>query len=161
MILSPQEVLATLGVPFMFKRRPVPVPGDLRASWKVFLVLGILHRCCRGSRSSLKRLHVLNWAVRSPDNLRALVAALEGELDPTTVLVRFDPSLNRAIDLARGYGLVESPRGDRVVLTATGMRAVAALSKADGLAEELEGLTEIGHRLSEGRADEILRWYTQ
>lgn len=160
-MLSPDEILEALNIPFRFVRRPVPIPADLRASWKIALVVAILDRCCRGGRSSLRRLHVLNWAIRSPRNLKAVHGALQGAVDPTTVLVRFDPSLNRAIDRARGFGLVRSPRGDRVELTPMGEALVRQMAVSETLSTESEALSEIGQQLTEARTDELLRWYAQ
>ena len=158
-MLTPDEILDAVNAPFSFVRRPVPIPGDLRASWKVLLLLAMLARCCRGSRSSLHRLHVLNWATRVPRNGSILLGALAGVVDPTTVLVRLDPSLNRAIDRARGFGVVALPRGNRVVLMAAGVRVASQLESSDVFSTELETLGEIGHRLSEGKTTEILQWY--
>lgn len=160
MNLTPRAVLEALVVPFHFARRPVPVPGDLRAPWKIPLLVAMLDRCCRGNRSSVRRLHVLNWAVRSPEHAATLLGALDGTLDPTMVLVRLDPSLNRAIDRARGLRLVALPKGHRVVLTAAGIRLARNLSGAKALAAELAILSNIGHQLSEKQTDAILRWYS-
>jgi hypothetical protein len=158
-MLSADEILSVLSVPFDFTRKPVPVPGDLRASWKSLLLLAMLDCCCRGNRSSLKRLHVLNWVTRAQHNLQALLGALRGSIEPTTVLVRFDPSLNRAIDRARGFGFIESPRGDRILLSAAGLHLAEQISKAQILAPERHILSQIGYQLTEAKADEILRWH--
>lgn len=78
---------------FLFRRRPIAVPGDLRPSWRIGLLTLLLKRCCRQGRTSLTRLHVLNWAIRTEGNQQALLGLIAGNLRPDALVVRFDPAL--------------------------------------------------------------------
>ena len=49
---------------FSFRRRPTPVPADLRIAWRVSLILLML-LASRSNRASLAKLHILNDAIRS------------------------------------------------------------------------------------------------
>lgn len=160
-MLTAEQLLRTLDSPFTFTRRPVAVPADVRASWKVLLVLEMLDKCCRGNRSSLRRLHLLNWATRSPDHAEVLLGALSGSVDPATVLVRLDPSLDRAIARARGYGYVIASRGNRVTLTRAGQGLLKGVDTSGVLEVERAILKQIGHQLSEGKTDDILEWFSR
>ena len=72
-----------LDAEFIFRRRPLALPGDLRPRWRIGLLALLLNNCCRQQRSSLTRLHVLNWAVRSEANHENLTALIKGaELAP-------------------------------------------------------------------------------
>ena len=118
-----------LDAAFIFRRRPIALPGDLRPPWRIGLLVLLLSQCCRQQRSSLTRLHVLNWAVRSEANLEDLTALIEGRLSPDQLIVRFEPALNRAIDFAIGDGLVKRVDGSRIELTELGKAFAEEISK--------------------------------
>lgn len=118
-----------LDAEFIFRRRPVALPGDLRPTWRIGLLVLLLNQCCRQQRSSLTRLHVLNWAVRSEVNHEDLIALIEGRLSPDALIVRFDPAFNRAIDFAIGEGLVKRVDGSRIELTDSGKNFAEEISK--------------------------------
>ena len=63
-------------VQFSFQRRPISLPGDLRPTWRIGLLTILMVQCCRQQRSSLTRLHVLSWAVRSEENYEDMLALL-------------------------------------------------------------------------------------
>ena len=118
---------------FVFTDRPTDIPGDLRPVWRIALVLLLLKNCCRESKARFSQLHVLNWGVRSEENRRALELALVGQLDRDALIVRIEPSLNRAVDLAIGEKLIRRLSGDQVELTATGRSFVDAIEEVDAL----------------------------
>lgn len=143
---------------FSFSRKPDPVPGDLRPIWRVVVVILMLYMASRGIKSSIGRLHVLNWAIRNSRNQRSLLKTLESINNQHSELVRIEPSLNRAVDYAHGEGLVERVRGDRIGLTDRGIRAAQLVLKNDGvLSEEKQFLTVLGKKLTEQRVRKLLR----
>ena len=107
-------------VQFSFQRRPISLPGDLRPTWRIGLLTILMVQCCRQQRSSLTRLHVLSWAVRSEENYEDMLALIAGDLSPDALIVRFDPAVNRAIDFAIGEKLMARVDGSRIELTASG-----------------------------------------
>jgi hypothetical protein len=124
-VMATDERIDTLlDQPFTFRERPSSVPSDLRPVWRVPVVI-LLVQACRGSRATPEQLHVLNWAVRSTDSAATLSAYLAGELGPSDAVVRFEPALDRAVALARGYRFLRW-NTRYWVLTADG-RAVARL----------------------------------
>lgn len=118
-----------LNAEFIFRRRPLALPGDLRPTWRISLLVLLLSQCCRQQRSSLTRLHVLNWAVRSEANHEDLTSLIEGRLSPDALIVRFEPAFNRAIDFAIGEGLVKRVDGSRIELTDPGKAFAEEISK--------------------------------
>jgi hypothetical protein len=56
-----------IALPFRFTRKPMPIAAELRPDWKMAALLLILQLSSHGGKSSLKRLHILNWAIRSPE----------------------------------------------------------------------------------------------
>ena len=118
--------------------------------WRLSLLVLTLSLCCRRGQSSHKRLHLLNWAVRTPGARRQLLAALDGAQRPQDVLARTDPVLNQVIDYAAGEGLVAFPRGDRVRLTGAGENLVTSvLEVEDCFASEREFLAALSYRVTE------------
>ena len=60
-----------------FRVRPVSVPGELRITWRLAVVVLMLAGC-RKQRASLVKLHVLNDALRSEDSAQQLRRVLRG-----------------------------------------------------------------------------------
>ena len=145
-----------LDAEFLFRRRPVAVPGDLRPTWRIGLLVLLLKRCCRQSRSSLTRLHVLNWAVRTENNHQALIELVANARSPDSLIVRFDPAFNRAMDFALGEGLVRRVDGSRIELTSSGDAMADEIAKNEGLySGEKTFVDEIRQRVTETVVDSI------
>jgi hypothetical protein len=135
---------------FVFRRQPVAIPGDLRPVWKIGLIVFIVNKCCRGGRTSLTRLHVLSWGIRSSESRDALHAAIEGQLSPDSLIVRFEPFLNRALDFAIGEGLVRRLDGKKIEVTTKGRSLADEISAAkDAYMTEKTFIHLIGQRLTE------------
>lgn len=146
-----------LDTPFIFRSRPEAIPGDLRPLWRIGMVLLVLHIASRGGKSSFRRLHVLNWAIRTSENRKSLRDMIAGKIAPDTVIVRIEPSLNRAVDLAHGEGLVDRVVGDRICRTQRGQTAATALYKEPSIfVEEKRFLEEFGKTLTEQMVNNLL-----
>lgn len=152
----PDELGDTASV--SFRVRPVSVPGELRITWRLAVVVLMLEDC-RKQRASLVKLHVLNDAVRSPDSAHQLRRVLRGELAPSFWRTRVEPAFSRALDLAVGSGLVSwihMTMGAGLELTPKGKEAVAAIHKLDGVLEhEKSVLAELSPKLSEQQAGSL------
>ena len=81
-----------INVPFIFSQKPESIPPDLRPIWRIALLLLLLYSC-RGNRASLKKLHVLNWAIRIPESRQRFLRYIKGESKPDDVIIRFEPSV--------------------------------------------------------------------
>lgn len=135
---------------FVFRRRPVAIPGDLRPGWRIGLLVLLLNRCCRSGRTSLTRLHVLSWGIRTKESRRALLAAVEGTLTPDSLIVRFEPFLNRAVDFAIGEELVRRLGGSRIELTSNGKKLAEELAKIEtAFVVENQFMETIRHKVTE------------
>lgn len=151
-----EDLLAALNTAFVFRSRPISLPADLRPTWRIGLLVLMLSKCCRQQKSSLTRLHVLNWAVRSEPNMESLLALLANELTPDSLIVRFEPAFNRAIDFAIGEGLIQRVDGARIELTTAGKSfAKEIVEKADLYSNEKRLLDLVRLRASEGLVDQI------
>lgn len=145
--------------PFLFQRRPLSLPEDLRPSWRIALLVLLMHGCCRGSKSSRARLHVLSWSVRSADSLQNLLSATTGELNPRSLIVRVDPFLDRAIDFAVGEGLIERIGGKGLNLTSSGKNYASAIEEAAEIfVLEKSFIQAIGHKVTEDLVAKMFGW---
>lgn len=124
MLESSNRLRDLLDVEGIFTDRPAAVPGDLRSRWRVALLALLLDRC-HGKSATLEQVHVVGWALMEDQGRRHLSDALDGNLRPDAVIVRYDPAWSRAADLSVGEGVTEwVPETGRLRLTETG-RAVA------------------------------------
>jgi hypothetical protein len=118
---------------FIFRARPEAIPGDFRPLWRIFVILLILHLSSRGGKSTIGKLHVLNWAIRTKENRDIFRKIISGDIPPETIIIRIEPSLNRAINLAQGEGLVENVKGNRIRITPRGQKATDKLLAVENL----------------------------
>jgi len=85
----------------------------------------------------------VNWACRSLTNQQAFERLKAGEADLSDSVVRYDPALDRAIDLALFDGLVERRSGEVLGLSPRGLATVVKLETADVLVLEREFLNRV------------------
>jgi hypothetical protein len=155
---NPNETEETeIDIPFRFKRKPMAIAAELRPDWKIMSLLMSLQLSSHGGKSSLKRLHVLNWAIRSKrfgDEFNRILN------DPSPLFgfgIRFEPAFSRAIDLAVGAGLVAWVGGNRLQISAKGKQAVTSALKDKALMEqERVFLQTLGKSVTETIADRVL-----
>lgn len=157
-ILDLETSLADLlDVPFDFVRQPVPVPAALQPERRVPLVLLLVAKS-HGSGASWKGLQLLNWVVRSPEHAEVLLALREGRDIPDRPVVRIEPALDRALDLAVGLGLLEQRAARVFRLTDEGREVVVALNDSDAFAQEREVLDRLRGKVTRTQVDRALEW---
>lgn len=128
--------------PFEFHERPVPTPAEHRPKWRTALLVLVLG-ACHGRRASWHQLHVLSWACRSRANQEAFYRLASGHGELGEVVVRYDPALDRAIDLALHDGLLMRRSGEAFGLTGRAQQVLDWLQHGDVLTEEKEFLTRV------------------
>jgi hypothetical protein len=155
--MSGGDLEAFLDQPFLFRDRPSPLAGDMRASWRLPVVL-MLVRACRGQRATHGQLHVLSWALRSAEGAVALDRFLGGKLRPQEAVVRFEPALDRAIALAHGLGLLSRSGGRYWALEEKGLGLLARVESDESiLARERETLAALNVKLTQQVVAKMLR----
>jgi hypothetical protein len=133
------------------------IAAELRPDWKIGTLLLILHLSSRGGKSSLRRLHILNWALRSSKNRAEFEQVRDHEQPLFSFQFRFEPALGRAVNLAVGEKYVEWVGGNRLQITAKGQRWVKDILKDESvMQEEREFLERIGKDITEGIATEMI-----
>jgi hypothetical protein len=140
---------------FSFTARPEPVPGDLRMSWGIAILLLSL-RSSRARKASWQKLQFLAHAVRMPRAREDVRALLRNALRPSEIAVRVEPWLNRAVAFAHAMKLVSVDKGKSVSLTAKGREVAEQISKGDELlVEERAFLEDVAPRMTEALLQRI------
>jgi hypothetical protein len=143
-------------VPFKFAARLHPIPADTRKEWRVALVV-LLVDACHGAKATISQLHVLNWGVLYPESREELSKVLRGEGRPESLFVRYDPVLDRAIDLAAGMNLVAWTGAGRLVLEDSGRTLLRLIKGGDIMSAEKAALVAIGRKLTLALASQIVQ----
>lgn len=142
----------------VFDAKPDAVPYNYRISYKVTQLCLIMRICGRGDVCSLIKLHMISFALISQDNMRKLVEFADGI--GSAPIVRFDPSVNRALTYAIGYRLIERQQNAKYKLTDRG-KQLAEQIKAVGdlMVIEINDLNSLAKKLTESKVEEIVdRW---
>lgn len=148
-----------LNTEIVFRRRPLSLPEDLRPAWRIGLLVLLLSTCCRSGKSSRARIHVLSWGIRTKKSQLDLVAAISGDLNPSNLLVRFDPFLDRALDFAIGEDLIQLVGGKSVALTSTGKQLAEEIRQSDTVfAAEKVFIDSIGQKVTEEIVKQMFGW---
>jgi hypothetical protein len=158
--MQDQELLDYLDIRFSFREQPIPLQPQLRVIWGLSVLVLILYICCRGGRSSIARLHLLNWAVRDDKNRERLTALLEKRSSPFANLIRYEPGFNRAIEYAIAESLVEVSDNNnlRIHLLAKGRQlAEEIIAEENCLQDEKFFLREKCSSVTEELAKSLLR----
>lgn len=152
--------------------RNQPFPGQFRTVRRLALLTLIL-RACRGEQASLPQLHVLNWAVRTPESRRAFLAFIGDQVSPDEAVVRFDPTLPRAIQYAVEEhivtdreavqetldGQLQANVGDyRIKLTDKGRVIADAVEDASVLVDERIFLDNLKKKVTQAMVEDLLKW---
>jgi hypothetical protein len=153
-----RSISVAQGRTFRFTRRPMAIAAELRPDWKIGALLLILAISSRGGKSSLRRLHILNWALRSAKNRAEFEQVREHQQPLFSFQFRFEPALGRAINLAVGEKYVEWVGGDRLQITAKGKRWVEQILQDQSvMQEEREFLGRMGKDITEAIAIEMIK----
>ena len=146
-----------LNAKFVYNVRPNPVPGDLRMSWGLSVLIFSLFYS-RAKKSSFQKLQFLAHAVRVEAGRDEVRGLLDGRYRPTDVSVRVEPSLNRAVSFAHALKLVEVSNGVTVKLTDKGVRVAEELKKSDSLLdEERNFLKEVAPKITDALMKRVWR----
>lgn len=132
----------------IFTPRPAPVSPRLRPARRVALLLEMVAKC-HGARATLLQLHAIDTALTDPRARRRLAG--DDSQETTLSVVRVDPALNRAVDLAIGDGLLTMNKNAIVALTPVGRNALEAIRGTEILQVERAALTEIPGKITQGK----------
>lgn len=151
------DYFTILNVPFSFVERKQHVPVSYLPEFRLAELLLVLSKCCRANKSSIMKLHIFNWALRDKENRVKFMRYMSEQLRPQDIIMRYDPSLNRTIDIALGEFLIERIQGNKVQLTNKGRKVVADLERVKCLKEEKKFCNEIGKKLTDTKVKQLVQ----
>lgn len=147
---------------FRFVGRAVPVPADLRPAWRISLTLLIITGNGGKKGISLEKLHLLTWAARTDTMRELFLRTLQGSVANSQFPVRFDPAQNRAINFARGEGLISifrNTQGLKIVPTEKGGSYAEAIIKDPAVfVAEKAFVKAVSQRVTEKFVKDLIRW---
>jgi hypothetical protein len=126
------------------------VPADLRATWRLPVLLLIVEKCW-GGRAGWAQMHALSWMLLTGLTSDEASRILAGDIGLGEEVVGIDPAVNLAIDRAVGEGLLR-PDGSRVRLTEAGVMALKKIKQSGGFEAEQATLDALQGKVSENRA---------
>ena len=139
-----------------FNVRPAPVLPEHRRMYKISQILLILELSSRGGKSTLPRLQLFNWALKSRDRQERLATA--AKIQSLNVQAwGFDPALSIALRFADAEMLVNSV-STGYQITDRGKLFVEDIEKdPELLLQEKEVLRRIGKGVTEGMVDAVAK----
>lgn len=139
----------------VFDAKPDAVPYNYRISYKVTQLCLIMRICGRGDVCSLIKLHMISFALISQENMRKLIEFTDGT--GTAPIVRFDPSVNRALTYSIAYGLIEQQPNAKYKLTERGHQLAEQIKFAgDLMVIEISNLNTLAKKLTEAKVNDIV-----
>lgn len=139
----------------IFNSKPDAVPYNCRISYKVSQLCLLMERCGRAGVCSLVKIHMISYSLISKDNWAKMVDGFSN-LEHLPV-IRFDPSVNKAILFAIAYGYIEQRNDAKYRLTEKGRQfANKIISDGNLMVNEINVLNTISKQLTEKKVSEIV-----
>lgn len=136
-------------------KRPIAVPYNYRIMYKLAQIALIMAHCCGRKGCSMQKLQMISASLLSKDELDKLLAFVNGKLEYP--IIRYDPSINRAISFALAEGLINKQVNGLLRLTAKGKTFTSELMKDNQmLIIEKIALKEIAEKLTEEKISSVL-----
>ncbi|MGN7176535.1 hypothetical protein BK139_23105 [Paenibacillus sp. FSL R5-0490] len=139
-----------------FKRKKVPLSPELRPLYKISLIILILYLSSNKQTASLLKLQLFNWALKNPKRFNRLDDIKKGGDFP---IIRFDPSLNRALNFAVAEQQLEfNEKNGKFILTNKGVKfAESIMEHNDVLVEEKDLLEGIKKGISDAYVMKVFK----
>lgn len=115
-----------------FKNRPVSLPTEYRAMYKVVQLILFISACGRGNKMTLLQLHFLNWLFHNPDQFDIALNSVKSQQAVDLPFAQLDPMVNYALEYSIGSALITISTSGSLCLT------TKALNLLDKLAEDDE-----------------------
>lgn len=103
----------------VFRQSGTPVEPELRPVWRIALITLILSLLSSGNKANAKKIQVLCSLISSSDKRKKYFTPAKNFFDNFNV--RFDPLVDRAIDLGIGEKIFELDSSKSIKLTKKGL----------------------------------------
>ena len=140
----------------IFDAKASAVPYNYRISYKIALICAIIGKCCGKKGCSALKLQMINASTTSKKAKEELFNLIDNPFITETTIIRFDPAISRAINLAMADGVIFRQSNGLYRLKDKGKALLNAIYKDDEtLAVEKQLLSELSNRLTEDIIDRI------
>lgn len=146
-----------------FSKKPISIPPEYRPSYSIALIVLILKKCCQGSKSSLLKLHLINWALKSNENKDSIKKFIRSNYNESSKTWGIEPSLNRALNFSVHEGICKIENGKYLLEEKGDIFYSKILADSNFLNEEIEFLKFLGKRkITDNRIESIYKkWKIQ
>jgi hypothetical protein len=146
-----------------FTKKPISIPPEYRPSYTIGLVVLILKLCCQSSKSSLLKLHLINWALKSDENKNAIKKFILSNYTESSKTWGIEPSLNRALNYSVHEGICTLNDGKYQLAEKGEVFYLKIMEDVEYLNEEIDFLKFLGkHKITDNRIESIYRkWKNQ
>ncbi len=140
----------------IFEAKADAVPYHYRITYRVALICIIIGKCCGKKGCSAIKLQMICAATESQKIQTDLFKLIERELVSETTLIRFDPAVTRAINLALYDNLIFRQSNGLYRLSEKGKKLVEAIYCDNDLMQQEKTLfSKLKNRLHEELIDTI------
>tara|TARA_R110002033_G_scaffold160965_1_gene197428 strand:+ start:1407 stop:1880 length:474 start_codon:yes stop_codon:yes gene_type:complete len=146
-----------------FSKKPISIPPEYRPSYTIGLIVLILKICCQSSKSSLLKLHLINWALKSDENKISLKKFVLSNYTESSKTWGIEPSLNRALNYSIHEGICSIIDGKYQLEEKGELFYQKIIENSEYLNEEIDFLKFLGKRkVTDSRIDSIYKkWKNQ
>lgn len=138
-----------------FSRKPMPLTAEYRPAYKIFQVLLILYYSSRSGKSSLIRLHLINWSLKSEERKNRLTELYKNYSGSVQVW-GMDPALNFALQYGVAQKLITQIT-DTYSITSLGKSLIVNAEKEQITHPDSHYLKSIGKKITENMVQEIVK----
>ncbi|MBR2950357.1 MAG: hypothetical protein IKC46_10895 [Lachnospiraceae bacterium] len=140
----------------IFDAKASAVPYNYRISYKMALICAIIGKCCGKKGCSAIKLQMISAATTNSKAKDDLLGLLDNPFTSKITVVRFDPAISRAINLAMADGMIFRQSNGLYRLKDKGKSLLNAIYKDEGtLVVEKQLLAELSNRLTEDMIERI------
>lgn len=104
-----------------FNNRGTPIDPELRPLWRISLISLIIMRMCAGNKANIKKIQALYSLVSSEKKRALYTERLNNKTNIPFINIRFDPLVDRAIDMGVGEGIFMLDEAKSINLTIKGL----------------------------------------
>lgn len=139
----------------VFQSKPDAVPYNYRISYKVAQLCIIIFKSSRSQAGcSLIKLHIISNALNKKEYMIDLLDYVNNRID--SIIVRFDPVVNRAIKYAIGDQLIFQLKNGTFKLTEKGKKLAEKVEKENVLVREIDSLNKLGTKLNNAKINQLM-----
>lgn len=138
-----------------FTDRPISLYPSYRPMYKISLILMILHYNGYGGKSSLLKLHLFSWALKSDKNLEALKEFVASNFTRDINFFGIELTLNRALNLAYAQKLISVEKGNYFLLDKGNEFVNVIIEDKELFFVEKQVLSFIGKKITEKKITQL------